>query len=564
VAKNYMIRNQTPCEIELRGPGHVPEHVLKLAPLQRRSVGDHPVTLFGPAATQARSEHAIEWEAEPVRSARLLGAAWLVAFGASAAVAGFLARLVTDRTAFLWLGIALLLAGWNGAGAVIALGRPTTEERKAALAPGIDPVPVRGAIWELARDFLIAASRGLVMVCMVLVAVAAPALAIYYGTELSDVITFDGWDHVSLVQGPDAQYVVVARAAQLVLLVLVSLVPALMYFQFDREKLTTLVDRWLHAIFRLDPSVRTVADVDAKYRRRLRSRSPIIMATLLIAVGWIVVLLNADRQPGRLPTLRDLFTPTPTPMTLAFLGAYFLSIQVVLRGYVRGDLKPKTYNVITVRILMALILAWTVQALWGTGDVVLALSFLAGMTPNTVLRWIREVPGARGGKAGDDGLEPRSPLTQLDDIDVYERTRLEEEGITSTQALARHDLIDLILSSRIPVPRLIDWVDQAILQQHAPNQVVAALRRHGIRTATDFLRICQRADGVAPLTMDDASDAMTSCDPAAHPELLRTVLEDDEWLNYITHWRDNDGTEPGPSRVYRTDWPPPEGIATAA
>ena len=62
----------------------------------------------------------------------------------------------------------------------------------------------------------------------------------------------------------------------------------------------------------------------------------------------------------------------------------------------------------------------------------------------------------------------QSPLSQLDEVDVYERTRLEEEGITSVQALARHDLVDLILSSRIPVPRLIDWVDQAILLQHVP------------------------------------------------------------------------------------------------
>ena len=42
-----------------------------------------------------------------------------------------------------------------------------------------------------------------------------------------------------------------------------------MYFQFDREKLPTQVDRWLHAIFRLDPSLDTVADVDAKYGRRV-------------------------------------------------------------------------------------------------------------------------------------------------------------------------------------------------------------------------------------------------------------------------------------------------------
>jgi predicted dehydrogenase len=89
----------------------------------------------------------------------------------------------------------------------------------------------------------------------------------------------------------------------------------------------------------------------------------------------------------------------------------------------------------------------------------------------------------------------------LDDIDVYERTRLEEEGITSVQALARHDLVDLILSSRIPIPRLIDWVDQAILHQHlSPDYGI--FRSVGIRTATDFLR--SYSDKAALAEMEEA------------------------------------------------------------
>jgi hypothetical protein len=103
--------------------------------------------------------------------------------------------------------------------------------------------------------------------------------------------------------------------------------------------------------------------------------------------------------------------------------------------------------------------------------VVLALSFVAGILPNTVLRRIRDVGGPStifrqvrdvrgrskaedggGQKAEKDDLQVQSPLSQLDEVDVYERTRLEEEGITSVQALARHDLVDFILSSRIPVP----------------------------------------------------------------------------------------------------------------
>jgi hypothetical protein len=464
----------------------------------------------------------------------------------------------------LWLGICAAAACAIGGAYIIGHGRAAAVGHQDTLQ--LDPTPQRGDAWGLVRDFVIATCQGVIIVVFLFVAVAAPASAIYYGTELSHVIVFNTWHHLYLVAGPDAQYIVVARFLQLILLILLSIVPALMYFQFDREKLSTLVDRWLHAIFRLDPSLGTVADVDAKYgrrveefygaslatgaaepRKRLHDRSPVIIATLLIAIGWIVVLLSDAHRNGALPSFQDLFRPSPTPMTMGFLGAYFLSVQVTLRGYVRGDLKPKTYNVITVRILMAVILAWALQALWGTDQVVLALSFVAGILPNTVLRRIRDVGGRRKADSQDE-LQAKSPLSQLDEVDVYERTRLEEEGITSVQALARHDLIDLILSSRIPVPRLIDWVDQAVLLQHIPDSATTTLRRLGIRTATDYLQVCTDEVAFGQLKNVLAKDASE-----LSPELLRIVLNGDEWLSYIENWRQHDDTKALQAHTYNKE-----------
>jgi hypothetical protein len=74
---NYLIRNQTPHELVIEGA----ETVRKLAPLQRRPVGENPERLFGLAARAARRDHAVEWEIEPVRSTRLLVAAWLTGVG---------------------------------------------------------------------------------------------------------------------------------------------------------------------------------------------------------------------------------------------------------------------------------------------------------------------------------------------------------------------------------------------------------------------------------------------------------------------------------------------------
>ena len=615
---NYLIRNQTPHELVIEGA----DMSLKLAPLQRRRVGASPDRLFGAAVCAARRDQAVDWELEPVRSTRLLAAAWLAGAGITSCAAGVIAYSLGSGMLALWLGAAAAAACAIGGAYVIGRGRTRpdrtghdlakpgrTEPGRAEtgregpgqrglgrmsrwLVPGwmsrwrmrrgrrgrdlaashghrdrprLDPTPLRGEQWGIVRDFVIATCQGLVIVLVLFVAVAAPASAIYYGTELSNVIVFTHWSHLSLVAGHDALYIVVARLLQLIMLIIISIVPALMYFQFDREKLSTLVDRWLHAIFRLDPSLGTVADVDAKYgrrveefygaslatgvgepRKRLHDRSPVIVATLLIAIGWIVVLLNDVHRHGPLPSFQDLFRPSPTPMTMGFLGAYFLAIQVTLRGYVRGDLKPKTYNVITVRILMAVILAWAAQALWGTNQAVLALSFIAGILPNTVLRRIRDVGGVRQ-KAEKDDLQVQSPLSQLDEVDVYERTRLEEEGITSVQALARHDLVDLILSSRIPVPRLIDWVDQAILLQHVPERDAQTLRGLGIRTATDYLQV-----STDERTFDHLSGVLAK-EGGLNAELLRIVLNGDEWLSYIENWRLHDGMTAKQVHTYDQD-----------
>jgi hypothetical protein len=561
---NFVIRNQTVEELVLANG----ETVLKLPPLHRTRICADPAKKFGQAAIRASRDNVVVWEAEPIRSSRLLAITWCAALAVLAVLAGGVGYLATGRVAPAVVGV-VAAAGLLVVALAVNLrnrgdGSPRTPVRDDG---ALRSAPPRGDGWEVARDLLVGSSHGFLGGLLLIAGIAAPGAAIYYGTGLSTVVRIDSWHEITVLGGPDAYGIVVGRLLLLVTVILVSLVPALMYFQFDREKLNTLIDRWLHAIFRLDPSLRTVADVDAKYgrrveeyygawltsgvdppRRRARSRSPLVVATLLIGTGWLLVLLHGgaeqDASAGR--DVRELFEPSLTPMTAAFLGAYFLGIQVTLRGYVRGDLRPKTYNVITVRIILAVIASWLLQALFGDSYPVLAASFLAGFLPHTALQRIREVAGQarppwrRGQPEPRDEWEDMS-LTVLDGMDIYERTRLEEEGITGVQALARHDLVDLILSSRIPVPRLIDWLDQALLYQHASAQY-AQLRARGIRTATDFLQVAGDPEALHALCEDGG--------PNLRPALLVVALRNDEWLSYVTNWRTADVTKAPHVRRY--------------
>jgi hypothetical protein len=578
----YVIRNQTPTRLEIRG-----KITLKLAPLQQIRVAYPPEERLGDAALHARTDWAVAWEEEPVRDTRVWATAWLTLFALGAMVVTVAALLTSPRSWILALCATVV--------ALLCMVTAIALNRGVNAANG----------WSFTKDVGLAAIRKMALVIVLAVGVLAPTAAIYYGTELTSIIGIDNWRGLTLLADETSYPIIVAHVLQIILVVILALIPGLMYFQFDREKLTTLMDRWLHNAFRLDSTLRTVSDVDAKYGRRVEefygvrlgttaatattrtvSRSPLYVATVLLAIGWVIVLLKSPQdlvvQNGAvvpewdtskaLPSIQRFIAPDFRPITCAFLGAYFFTVQLVLRGYVRGDLRPKTYNVVTVRIITAVILAWMLEALFGSQPKwVLATAFLAGVVPETVLRRIRDFsaqggrhllglarrresneprPDDRGADAANPGKDPSphvtevpdefadlSPLTALDGIDIYERTRLAEEGITSIQALARHDLIDLMLSSRISASRLVDWIDQALLYQHVDQIDRRRLHKAGIRTATELITAYQSSRQLLASQLEDGESRLP---------LIVASLRDDEWLTTVSHWRSYDGLrEPG-------------------
>ena len=196
-----------------------------------------------------------------------------------------------------------------------------------------------------------------------------------------------------------------------------------MYFQFDRQRLAAVQRRWVQEVFRLDPTVRTVRDIEAKYGSqieasfgdlapdsglRLRSgrRSPVIVATILLVVGWFLVISTTKVPPldlsvgprgaeyvwsqsaGETFPVSTFFRPSLS-LIGAFLGAYVFTLFHVIRGYHRRDLHPKTYNTIVVRILAAYALALVVGVVY-SGPAAEVLMFFVGFMPQSALVWLRE------------------------------------------------------------------------------------------------------------------------------------------------------------------------------
>jgi hypothetical protein len=352
-----------------------------------------------------------------------------------------------------------------------------------------------------------------------------------------------------------------ARMLLVVFIALACMVPGLLFFLFDRQRLSTLRARFEQQIFRLDPRVDTLADVEARYGNQLdemygqtsgsvtarlarQGRWPIPLATVVLAFGWILALLpvKSDPPPASLADVALSFAPQANTVAFGFLGAYFFAINLILRRYARDDLRPKAYSTIAVRVIVAVLLGWLVKVIapdWWPQAVLLVAAFLIGIVPETFLTLLQELYRTRWVKRATNDIDEPIPLKDLEGIDLYDRARLLDEGIANVEALANHDLIDLLLETRIPAARLIDWMDQAVLHLHTRSSpdLRNALRRAGIRTASDLVTVYT----THPNALIDTLGRSLKWEKERLLEntlkVLVASLYDDEWMDYIRYWR---------------------------
>src|SRR5690348_9056169 len=99
-------------------------------------------------------------------------------------------------------------------------------------------------------------TRQVALLCIAgVIGLVLPAIAMFYGTEVHRIVSVGGGHWVSVVNSADTSTVLTGRALQLMIIAVGALLPALMYFQFDRDKLGALRARWLRQVFRLDGQV---------------------------------------------------------------------------------------------------------------------------------------------------------------------------------------------------------------------------------------------------------------------------------------------------------------------
>ena len=520
---------------------------------------------------------------------------------------------------------AFVVAGVTGVAIAVILGWSVERERARRMreraldeAEGDVEFGVGGAFYDGNETVQRTKHRSILLLALLIGAVM-PALAMFFATDMNDFLLLEGG--LAVKDGLESR--LVSRVVQAIYTGVLSLFPALLYFQFDRQRVGTIRGRWVRAIFRMDTDnahagrhrghLRRRAGRGVELLHRLRPllggrHSPILVATILITLGW-TLLVSAptpsispapprsrpariaedaadraatpppapttwtsdtcrgrprprpqeaaearrrrpglaglstgstgpppadDRRDHRAPTKVDRrhgrcggrggrrpataaeARPTILPAarapaelaTMAFLGAYFFAMYLVLRSYFRGDLRPKVYNQITTRLVTVVILGYLLTALY-TGASEKARAHDGRLlrrrdpahrpAPRRARRHV--VPARRHGLADarvrwrrglDKAVGSPRALTQVDGIDIYEAA-LESEGITDVTSLAKTDLITMMINTRLPVERLVDWADQAILillldegEDDELDGRIIGLRKVSVRTATDL------------------------------------------------------------------------------
>jgi hypothetical protein len=266
---------------------------------------------------------------------------------------------------------------------------------------------------------------------------------------------------------------------------------------------------------------------------------PIGLCTVLLAVGWALTL-----QPEPIVTNQLIQSVTLSgrpllpvdPLRFGFLGAYFFIIEMLTRRYFQDDLKTGAYLNGATRILSTTILITSLHQVWpadlSEGQEV-AFAFIIGVFPIVGIQAIQSLI-ALPLRQLVHSLKKEHPLSDLDGLNIWYESRLLEEGIEDMQNLATANIVDVMLRTRVPVDRLVDWIDQAFLDLRVKDGTDDTsdrqiLRRLGIRTATDL------EDALEPTTQLDQNGRQPNpIEPDDFAEKMRIVLNQDTSIPSVT------------------------------
>ena len=291
------------------------------------------------------------------------------------------------------------------------------------------------------------------------------------------------------------------------------------------------------------PSASSTA-LDRLHRVRVETLFPVFLLTAVLSVCWAALLWDLHKL-----VLGSGPPKLWTSLAFGFLGAYAFGVNMLVRRFLASELRASACVSFMLRVIMVLLLALGVHPLLdylgANAPAQAVVMFVVGIFPATALREFLHTLQRMAStqlRLVVPSLGSAHPLTDLDGLSTWYESRLHEEGIEDMRGLVTANLADILLHRRIPMGRLIHWIDQACLLLHMDEQdLKQEFRRVGIRTATDLLTAFppsarasrSKRTGQANflrLLADRGVDATTV------RNLVRTVANEPT-LTFVRNWR---------------------------
>ena len=391
-------------------------------------------------------------------------------------------------------------------------------------------------------------------------------------------------------------------AFKLLAIVLLSFLPAWLYWQFVANKGRALWDEFVINLYRLgvdnpislprppkhsvfyhvwktarEGAAHDAADEHSEnlYRKKFEgvygalsdessqrvlteNAIPVVFATVFISLGWVLLLQpevvyhrwifeSVAASGARFPLAEIGF---------AFLGAYFYVVPMLMRRYYQNDLKTSAYINVSVRIVSVVIITWILTEVW-RGEAAsessasaawrYGVAFTIGVFPDVGWQVLQRALKWPIGFI-DKSFRVRYPLSTVDGLNLWYESRLLEEGIEDLPTLTTANVVDVMLHTRIPIDRLVNWLDQAVLLLHVPDGQVngdadrrasnlrVKLDNLGIRTATDLLALYDRSTTSFRVPPLKPVDAATSADIGTLVTVAELVRREPV-LFHVVQWK---------------------------
>lgn len=284
-----------------------------------------------------------------------------------------------------------------------------------------------------------------------------------------------------------------------------SMVPVLIWGAFTTREKTRLKEAWAselqsHGWSSLSTKVSLV--IDFKYDGD-RYRVPLFFVSWMSVFGWTILIFSDGLNPiAKVVATGELKgfivgLGGASPVAFGFLGAYYFTITMLVRGYLRLDLSPELFTQVAQRMLIIVILVFVLQSVWGyltsdgigTGEraALIIVAFVGGTVPTLITDFLersaRSILGAQESNVG----APYLSIGNIEGVYPLQEERLQAAGIEDIENLAMADIPETMVNARLGSFRLVDWIDQALIRLYSNDKFDRLHSEYGIRTATSFI-----------------------------------------------------------------------------